>query len=1321
MASTGQTSTTVNCPVCGTSHVPVSSCANGVQAATCVSCGHFFKFRAVEPLKSTITLTVNGKQYTVGNEYGPSSALNGFLRDQRISVGTKHMCYQGGCGTCLVEAKLFEPLSENSLSYAVNSCLVPLYSCDGWEIRTVDYIGNLKKGLHPIQTQIANYNGSQCGYCTPGQVMNMFALTEFYGDTLTKKQVEDSFDGVICRCTGYRPILAAFKNMAKGRSKCSSSTVGDIEDFKTKVCKKSGKSCSGRCSSVSEPLTHLVFADSQWFRPNTEQQITDILNANKGKKIRFLLGNTAHGVYSDQSPDNYDVIMDLTSFREMYDISFDTDIVLGGGLTLTMLVDIFTRMTQEAPYFGECANLLKRIANLPVRNRATWSGNLMLKYVHRDFPSDILVLLQVLRARIWTDFDGNDVSISDFLSTDLTGKLVFMFSYTELDDVDHIKFYKVTPRVQNAHCYVTGGFRVRMDKGSFVLKETPVIAYSGIGAQFDRAIKTEAYLNGKNIADATVLKTALSTLAGEIKADSSPVLSSATYRTNLALALFYKFVLNLVGVEAGLPYRSGASELYWTRPISSGVQTYDTVPVEYPVTQPLKKLEANAQATGEAEYVDDMPAYPGQLEAAFVLSTVGSATIQNIDSSEALKMPGVIRVITAKDIVGTNNWFLPGPPAREMLASQKVEYCGQPVAIVLAADYGTALGAVYAVKVTYSGVTKPVLSLDDAIQQKSFFPKQCDDLVVGDPDGAIAQSAKKLSGTISMGHQYHFHMETQASVCVPKEDGMDVYTTTQWIDFAQSSISQVTGMLKSSINVQVKRLGGAYGAKITQNNWIAAACGLSAFLTNRPVKLRLTLGDNMKMLGKRYPFRADYQAGFTDAGQLNAVKVTYYADCGVSANDNSLPSMQTWANNAYACNNWSIDCVAVKTNTPANTAARSPGSLPAIFIMETIMEHVAKTVDKDPTDVRILNLFSNGAVDPLTKMPLTDCQLQTQVPGLMSSVGYADRKTAVEDFNKTNRWKKKGLSVVPLKFGIDWRGVRYGSQVAIFWPDGTIAITHGGIELGQGVNTKAAQVCAYELGVPIDLIKVKATNSNTTANSITTGGSITSENVCAGVIECCKVLNARLAPVKAKLPDPTWPNVIEKCYQDGIDLTSRYWRNPAQSTPFQYYSYGATVTEVDFDVLTGEHTIARVDILFDCGQSTNPALDVGQVEGAFVMGLGYWLTEQLRFDPETGALVTDSTWEYKPPSSKDIPVDFRVNLVKKNPNPAGILGAKAVGEPPLCMSCSALFAIKHAIQAARKDIGKDDTYFPLNGPATPEMCQLAFLTDPSQFTLTVTR
>jgi len=308
------------------------------------------------------------------------------------------------------------------------------------------------------------------------------------------------------------------------------------------------------------------------------------------------------------------------------------------------------------------------------------------------------------------------------------------------------------------------------------------------------------------------------------------------------------------------------------------------------------------------------------------------------------------------------------------------------------------------------------------------------------------------------------------------------------------------------------------------------------------------------------------------------------------------------------------------------------------------------------------------------------------------------------------------LSLVPLKFGIDWAGAHYGCQVSIYWNDGSVAISHGGVEVGQGINTKVAQVCAYTLGIPMELIKVLPTNSLVAANGITTGGSITSENCCAGVIECCKVLKDRMAPIKQTMKDPSWVDLINKCYGAGIDLSARFWTDPKQKTPLIYYSYGATIAEVDFDVLTGEHQLTRVDILFDCGESTNPALDVGQVEGAFVMGLGYWLTEQCRYDPDTGALVTDSTWEYKPPSSKDIPVDFRVNFVKKNPNPRGVLGAKACGEPPMCMSCSALFALKRAIESARRDTGVDN-FFPLHGPATVEACQLLCLNNMTQFVL----
>lgn len=310
----------IKCPVCRASHVPVADARSedGIYAASCVQCGHFFKFRTVPAVKSTVTLTVNGKQYTVGNEYGPSTALNTYLRDERISMGTKHMCFQGGCGVCLVEVKLYEPITQQKLSYAVNSCLAPLFACDGWEVTTVEHIGNLQSGLNPIQKHLADFNGSQCGYCTPGQVMNMYALSKYYDSDLTKKMVEDSFDGVICRCTGYRPILAAFKDMAKPSSDCNGQTT-DIEDLKGKLCKKTGEACSGKCSSSK--MVHMVTADTQWFRPTNEKELTDTLKQQAGKNIRFLFGNTSTGVYSDQGPGNFDVVIDVAAVQELYGIS----------------------------------------------------------------------------------------------------------------------------------------------------------------------------------------------------------------------------------------------------------------------------------------------------------------------------------------------------------------------------------------------------------------------------------------------------------------------------------------------------------------------------------------------------------------------------------------------------------------------------------------------------------------------------------------------------------------------------------------------------------------------------------------------------------------------------------------------------------------------------------------------------------------------------------------------------------------------------------------------------------------------------------------
>ncbi|KAM7449881.1 hypothetical protein ABFA07_002256 [Porites harrisoni] len=295
----------------------------------------------------------------------------------------------------------------------------------------------------------------------------------------------------------------------------------------------------------------------------------------------------------------------------------------------------------------------------------------------------------------------------------------------------------------------------------------------------------------------------------------------------------------------------------------------------------------------------------------------------------------------------------------------------------------------------------------------------------------------------------------------------------------------------------------------------------------------------------------------------------------------------------------------------------------------------------------------------------------------------------------------------------------FTALVSIFHADGTVAIAHGGIEIGQGINTKVAQVAAYKLNCPLEMIAIKPTAAFTNPNSGSTGGSITSELCCRTVMGCCDILNKVIDPVRKTMPTATWPELIAKCYENGLDLSAKYMSRSTTPSLVAYNIYGATCTEVEIDVLTGEREILRTDILNDCGQSMNPELDIGQVEGAYMMGLGLWLTEKIIYDPQTGKNLTNGTWEYKPPGCKDIPIDFRVSLLKNtpNPNPLGVLRSKAVGEPPLCMSCASLFAVKHAVEQARNEIGKGSEYFAMNAPSTIEDTQLACLVESSQFTL----
>ncbi|KAK6190255.1 hypothetical protein SNE40_002166 [Patella caerulea] len=1319
----------VQCPVCQARHSPVKGeLTDGVYAADCQNCGHFFKFRAQGPVRSTFSMTVNGQSYTVDNSYPGSTSLNEFLREKGISPGTKVMCIEGGCGVCVVSATIMDPVTSKPRTYTVNSCCVPLLQCDGWDITTIEGLGNTRDGINPIQQRLADYNGTQCGFCSPGQVMSMYSLLKTNAKP-TMEEVEEIMDDVVCRCTGYRSILDAMKSFSADAGPDLPGGLIDIEDLERKMCKKTGNPCTGKCSSdQSKTMLHMVTAGSQWLKPTNKQELCTLLNQHKADNYRLLHGNTGFGVYKDIGDWNYSVLIDLRGVVDFNVIQQGgTTLNLGANLTITNLLEYFRTKVAASndrltSFYSNIALHLEKIGTTSIRNLGTWAGNLMLKHKHPEFISDIYVIFEAMKTLlVIVDSTGKEMNydIADFLKLDMTGKVITMAIIPVVTDANiNIRSFKSMPRHQNAQAYVAAGFNMEVDASkNYLVGGNPVLAYAGISKTFTRATLTENYLSGKQLGDPNVLKGALTTLSSELVTDTVTSLSPGSYRQNVAISFFYKFVLDICSQIVNPRYLSGCTDL--VRPLSSGKQVYDTDPSEYPVSKPMIKQNAVIQTCGEAEFINDTPPQINEVYAALVISTVGNADIDVIDPSPALAIPGVLKFISAKDIPagGVNNCYPASASAapEELFCSGKVTFAGQPLGLIVAEDQITADSAAEMVKVTYKNVLPPILTIDDAIRNNSFFTP-ITGLSAGDADGAIAKSAHQLTGQVSCTEQYHYHLETQISICYPTEDGMNILAGAQWINAVQRAVGQVLNVPASSITVEVKRIGGAFGAKITRNCPVSTACALAAHILKRPVRLMVNIHTNMKSLGKRMPCFARYTVGFTDAGLLNGVKIDYYNDFGMTCNDiASVVRMPGWLDNAYYCANWKMTPYLCKTNKPPNTACRSPGSTAAIFIMETIMEHVAKSLNKDQLDVRKLNLYQQGQKTP-SGMVLEYCGIRSMVTQLETSAQIASRKQQIAMYNAANRWKKRGISFMPLKFALNWKGSQYNTLININNGDGSIAIFHGGVNLGQGINIKVAQTCAYELGVPMDIISVKKNSTMTNCNSHTTAGSVTSELCCLSVIECCKMLKERMAPIKAKMVNPTWKDLVIKSYNEGVDITARYVTEPENVSQYaRYNEYGVCCSEVELDVLTGEHQILRVDILYDAGKSLNPDIDIGQAEGGFVMGVGRFLTERVIYDSTTGENLTSNTWEYHPPMPKDIPIDFRVEFLKNSNNVKGVLGSKSVGEAPVPMSISAFLAVKHAIEEARKEISKD-VYFTLYGPATVDTVQLNCLTDITNLT-----
>ncbi|XP_053608547.1 uncharacterized protein LOC128674181 isoform X2 [Plodia interpunctella] len=1242
-----------------------------------------------------VTFKVNGSVCSVGCEVSSTLTLVDYLRNVLELRGTKYMCREGGCGACIVTAVK----CPGAQPVAVNSCLVSVTSCQGWEITTVEKVGNKLEGYHPVQTRLAEHNGTQCGYCTPGWVMSMYSLLQSKKD-LSMLEIEKSFASNICRCTGYRPILEAFKTFAKD----SPDKLPDIEDLS--VCSKTGKKCNKdkNCdeddwcllSKDEVEIVNNIFIKLKdgrfWYTVPTIFDIFRVLHIAGDDSYMLVSGNTAKGAYPiDEYPR---VLIDVSNVAELKGYIVDQNLIIGAGNTLSELLDIFQIKSQEESftYLQQFYDHLQLVAHIAVRNMGSIAGNLMIKHKHKEFPSDIFLLLQTVGAQLtllnkWGALQT--ISMEQFLKTDMRSKVIVNAILPPLSNTScHVITYKIMPRSQNAHAIVNAGFFYKYRSNQQLLQVR--VAFGGLSSSFTRSYQTERYLLGKPLFTNETLQAALNILDKDLVVEEMPPEPSAAYRKKLALGLFYKSLLSIYpGDGLGARYKSGPIKLHESRLVSDGRQIFDTNPTLWPLNQPMPKVEALIQCSGEAQYTEDLPSFPREVFAAFVLTTVPNGKIENIDAKEALNKPGVLAFYTVKDIPGINSFTPPDSMLysanEEILCDGKVKYNNQPLGIIVAESRVIADSAAKLVKVKYSGTKKPVIDLkqakDDTKRLKSF-----------KEDPALNKGfdvEKVVKGVNHIYDQYHMCMETLVCVTRPTEEGVEVHSATQWLDGTQLMISRALKIQENKIDVYVRRLGGAYGLKISRTIQCAIASTLVALKLNRPCRFIQALTTNMRAVGKRYPCLNDYEAGVNADGLVQYVNYAIYEGNGYTYNETLSMLGADLYNNCYNKERWNFNGYDVITDLAKNTFCRAPGTFEAISMAELLMEHISYALSLDPVEVRLTNLDNENN------------DLREMFETLKSNSDYDNRKIEVHKFNKENRWKKRGLRTSFSKWS-PLGGMFLDVNISVFHGDGTVVITHGGVDMGQGVNTLAIQICAYLLKIDTKKIQVKGNNTIIAPNCFISGGSLTTSNVSIGVQRCCEQLLIRLEPIRLTLIDPTWEELIQAAYTAEVDLQVHGFVR-INSDAQMYNIFGVAFAEVEVDILTGECEIRRVDILQDVGRSVNPEIDIGQVEGAFMMGQGYWTSENLVYEANSGNIQTDRTWNYYVPQARDIPQDFRIYFKKKSFGKEILLGSKATGEPPLCLSVVVALAIREAITAARLDTGISTTeWFPVDGPYTTE-------------------
>lgn len=1212
-------------------------------------------------------------------------------------AGTKEVCSEGGCGACTVILSHWDEDKKQPIHRSTASCLVPLPSVHRKSILTIEGLSHLSENeTHPVCEAFTELGATQCGFCTPGFIMTLEARLNSDNE-LSKKDLERLYDGNLCRCTGYRPILDAASVFCQDPLEDDSRVPQWRDDYKNtkrlndifpEEYKKAAQESEirGRRTSWHLPIrkSNTIKSGTQYVSGNTDIGYLEKTNFNSSAK-KTLLEN----------------VSELKGILEN-----DNQVILGAGTTIEEIHQAFE--TSSDPCLKALSNQCRYFANTQIRNHATIGGGIISFNSYGDLIPVWIATGATLKFETPEGEQFLKIAGPDFIPPE--NSLLISIIISKASKQQHVESYKYARHRTDSITYVSGALAARFDPESETCHDF-VISLSGIGPSGFRASETEKLLENSKL-DSSNLKEAILILKSEVEAAIANPLPDRihAYQVRMAAAMLRRFHSTLTKkfLDRADPDEADLVSRY-PQIAHRGEEIYNEM-TDGVLGKAIPHLNSKLQTTGAARYSVDHGA-PNCLYGAIIPSPCARGKIQSIETSEALENSNVVGIYTADDIPG-KNLFGFRVEDEEVLASDHVHYIGQPIAILVAKSLAAAQEAKRLVRVVVEE-EKPLITIQDALEAESYHGKPDGYLLEqGDLKGGFAESAKVVEGEVSLSGQYHFYLEPQSALAFPQDERLVIYSSTQSPTNVVDHVTSLLNLKHNQVDVRVGRIGGGFGGKQLRAGPIAAISALAAHLSERPVKLTLERREDMAFCPGRGFSHASYKAGFLTDGKINALDVEFHLNGGFS-NDYSADIAETATllmDSCYHIENIRVHGLCLKTNLGSNTSTRGFGKPQASAVVESVMDHGASALDMDSNLLRRRNLYQKGH-HTITRTEIKDNVMASCWDRVTKKSDYDRLKAEVDEYNQSHSYTKRGIAVAGSKGNmgfIQTDDINRGLALIHIQRDATVTVNHSGAEMGQGINTRMAQVTAHSLGIPLENIEVTDTQSSFIPNTPPT--SMVSTDLCGeAVLKACAKLKETLNAYEGSIEKK-----IEAAYIEGKILTETgvhnsprlvYDYEKQQGDISYFFVWGAAVSVVEIDVLSGHYRILKSNIVQDCGKSLNPLLDIGQAEGGFLYGVGYYMTEEMIYT-EKGELISNNVSSYKIPGPGDIPLDWDIELLNYDPKHSSLHNSKGIGEANVQLGLSVYFATKEAVRAARRQHGLS-TEFTMNFPASVDRVSAA--------------